>query len=730
MGNLNFIEQINEVSNRIKVKEQLLGKGLMMPFNPANSGSRKLMFSTQVEHKINLTKPEIPITQTGYEYRFGQHTSSLVIADQNYIVLEKIVKFTNDHYYLLVLGEDGVYKILERTPYEHLTETYGFLYDNKYIDSLKQNSVIKEGETVKKSTSYDEFNNRLDGVNLLATYTSNEYSKEDSIILNETAARKLSAPLLKTVQVIINDNDIPLNLYGDNDVYKSFPDIGEDIKDGILCALRREKIEECLFAQSSNRLKNLMMSDEKIILEGKVIDINIYCNKPEILNEYHFSQLKYYYNRHQDFVEDFVNKVGPIIESGKKCDYELQKLYYYCKKSLNGSQFIKDKLFSNTVIEFIVQEDRPAAKGDKISNRYGGKGVISLIIPDDQSPILDNGEVVEIQWNSSTCFNRENIGQLFEMEINHIGSRIIEYMNTRVLDFDQALEMYIKFISIISQDQGKEFKETLDKLDIDEKMRFIELVCQDKGIIISTRPMSDSMSIDKLRLLYKEFPFAVPHKMKVVQEDSNGNLRYIDARRPMICGRQYVYRLKQYAEEKFSAVSLSATNIKNENSRNSSKKNYKSAYSRTPIRFGEMETGDLLHLGVENVIINLMIHSSSPKGRRLAKKLLTDDPFNPNIVLDDESENRSVQILNAYLLTMGLELEFKKIPKNIVYPILRQVIQRPTTKEIKNVIYRINKNENFDTDKYLAETNNYFKPIITVFPIKRCKKGDKQNEQS
>ena len=53
MGNLNFIEQMKGVESRIKVKEQLLGKGLMMPFNPANSGSRKLMFSTQVEHKIN-----------------------------------------------------------------------------------------------------------------------------------------------------------------------------------------------------------------------------------------------------------------------------------------------------------------------------------------------------------------------------------------------------------------------------------------------------------------------------------------------------------------------------------------------------------------------------------------------------------------------------------------------------------------------------------------------------
>ena len=35
------------------------------------------------------------------------------------------------------------------------------------------------------------------------------------------------------IKVNINDNDIPLNLYGDFERYKSFPDLGEEIKDGL-----------------------------------------------------------------------------------------------------------------------------------------------------------------------------------------------------------------------------------------------------------------------------------------------------------------------------------------------------------------------------------------------------------------------------------------------------------------------------------------------------------------
>ena len=55
---------------------------------------------------------------------------------------------------------------------------------------------------------------------------------------------------------------------------------------------------------------------------------------------------------------------------------------------------------------------------------------------------------------------------------------------------------------------------------------------------------------------------------------SNGKIRYVCSRRPMVYGYQYIYRLKQYAEEKFSVTSLSATNVRNENSKSNSSNNY------------------------------------------------------------------------------------------------------------------------------------------------------------
>ena len=123
------------------------------------------------------------------------------------------------------------------------------------------------------------------------------------------------------------------------------------------------------------------------------------------------------------------------------------------------------------------------------------------------------------------------------------------------------------------------------------------------------------------------------------------------------------YKVKQYAEEKFSATSLSATNIRNENTKSRVKKDFRELYSNTPIRFGNMESQNMQHLNVEVVISNMMIHSLSPQGRRLVEQMYTGDPFNIDVKLDSDSKNRSAEIANTYLKTVGRKLVFLKKPK-------------------------------------------------------------------
>lgn len=712
MANLNFIEEIKAVKDRIRVKEELIGKGLMMPNNATNSGSRKIMYSTQIEHTLPLLRPEPPVLGTGYENRFGEFTSSFHKADADYKILAKIPKFDyipEHHYYLIVENlETGIHDIIERVSYEHITESYGFLYNTDYLDSKKVGDIISKGDTYLKSLAYDEYDNRQDGVNLITTYLSCEYTKEDGMIISIPAAIKLAAPLLKKVQVIINDNDISLNIYGGDELYKSFPNVKEHVTDGILCALRREKKEEALFTQAVSKLQEIILSDDTFCVQGEVIDINIFCNNPEMLESSTYcSQIKYYYDQHINTTRQLVGLVGSIKASGKKCSYDMDKMNYNAKRLLDGVQYIKDnKPFSNVIIEFIILEESLVSIGDKISNRYGGKGVVSLILPEDQMPQLENGQYVECIFNSSTCVNRENVGQLIEASLTHTGSKLIDYLKMNVLSTEEAIEMYLKYLDTIAPEQSREIMHYIGGLNSEEQKQLVDCIIN-SDVMISLQPLSDSLGVDDINRIYQTFPHMGQYKIKVPQKDSNGNVRFIETRRKLVVGKQYIYRLKQYAEEKFSAVSLSATNVKNENSRNSSKKTYKSIHAKTPIRFGEMETGDMIHMGAENVIINLMLHSVSPHGRRLAEELLTGDPFDINIQLDDMAKNRSVEILNAYLLTMGLELNFKKIPKK-KQPIFRQkiikFIDNPGRDNtgLKPIIWKVSPNEVVDPN-YINE---------------------------
>jgi hypothetical protein len=173
------------------------------------------------------------------------------------------------------------------------------------------------------------------------------------------------------------------------------------------------------------------------------------------------------------------------------------------------------------------------------------------------------------------------------------------------------------------------------------------------------------ITLDTLRRLYERFPFVQQAKVRVLQEDSNGNLRKVYAHRCLTAGFKHIYRLKQFAEEKFSAVSLAATNIRGENTKSKASKLHKILFSSTPVRFGEMEWEDLIHISaIEQLIQVLMLLSSSPGARRLCDKLLTGDPLDMDVKLDDKSSSRSAEIANAYLKTMGLKLVISKIPKD------------------------------------------------------------------
>lgn len=698
MDNFKFKQDLMKEVQRIEDPNDMLGRGLFMPSEPSNSGSRKQMASVQITHCMNLFDPEAPYLMTGRENKFADFSSALVKAKDDYQIVAKIKKFSfqtgtdGDHYYLIMYNtRTGIHELYERTSYEYILESYGYMYDNKFIDSLNPGDYIAKGEIIKKTTAYDDAGNRADGKNVLTMYISNEDTREDAVEISDELVEMYASPEIKPVTFIVNDNDILLNLYGDGHFYQSFPNIGETVNGCVLCAMRKEKKDQAIYSQSVGRLQEVLMSDEKFIAEGEVIDINIYCNNPAILERSHYNaQLLFYYQESMRVARELVAILDPLKYAGARFSPELQKLYSVQKDILAGKQFENDKgkAFTNVMIEIVVLNRNKVNVGDKFANRYGGKGCVSKIVPREEMPMLPDGRRVMLCFNTSGVPNRENAGQIFETSITMHSSQLISYLRQQknMSNRDKFLHV-IDFLDIVAPKMARAYSDLLEVMDYNEGFdsssnNYYEAVneCQLDQLVndilksdclnICQEPVTETMDLNKIKEILDTFPFMSQLRVLMPMRDSNDNLRFVPCRREMTVGYQYIYRMKQYASEKFSVTSLASTNMKNLPTRNSLKKTFKTLHASTPVSFNSMETFDLLHIGPEYVVCNLLLNSLSPHARRLTEQLTTGNPYDIDIKLDDSSSNRSVEILEAYLMVMGLEIKFMKKPKKIANPIL------------------------------------------------------------
>lgn len=660
--------------------DQMLGRSGLQICESLNSSSRKIMHSNQKKQAKCPKESEVPLAGTGIENRYGHMSSAFIRAEDSQEVLAKISRYSMypDHeYYLIIKNERNELNLVTRKICQHNTETFGFLWNNEFLDSLQEGDIIPKGKVYKKSTSFDEFENYKAGVNALATYASLPQTTEDPVIIREGFRKKLSSPEFKKIVVKLNDNDVFLNLYGDNDVYKAFPDLGEETKNGILCSIRKANSDNSAFTLSRDSLRNITISDETIVpKEGKVVDIKVYSNKQiapgredgELYNVFE-GQLRAYNDEENRFARQFVDAMTNYIHNKDyKLSYELEEMYYICQGRLEGKQFIEDgKISSNMVIEFLVYCDHVISIGDKLANRNGGKGVIADIWPDERMPKLPDGTPIDIIWDESTCVNRLNIAQLSELSINRIGRGILDFIDMNVLNAGEICDILEDFYEELSPSLAKFFRNTVESFESDqEAIIFIESFLHPsegpRGIYTSTLPITECVDFDKIRKIYEKFPYIKQEHLQVAIENSDGTYRYTWSNKPSTVGEQFIYILKQEAEEKHSATSASSTNIKDENSKSKESKEYRCAITKTPVKWGEMETMIFLHCSSETVVINAMLMSLSPRARRSVMDMLLGDPYHVDIHIDMDARNRSAEKVQAIMKAMGLRLKFKKIP--------------------------------------------------------------------
>lgn len=115
------------------------------------------------------------------------------------------------------------------------------------------------------------------------------------------------------------------------------------------------------------------------------------------------------------------------------------------------------------MVKVYIAKKRTISVGDKLAGRHGNKGVVSVIVPREDMPFLEEGTPVDIVLNPLGVPSRMNVGQILETALGlagrEIGKKVQEFLVDKGYDeIKKLLKQHLdeKLVDAIEKEQGKE----------------------------------------------------------------------------------------------------------------------------------------------------------------------------------------------------------------------------------------------------------------------------------
>jgi len=228
-------------------------------------------------------------------------------------------------------------------------------------------------------------------------------------------------PLVKThINQILNDEDHP---GGHNVVIALMSFLGYNMEDAVV--INKSSIERGLFWSYILRTYE---AEEKRYLGGQEDIIGI--PQPGIKG---YPGEDAYKHLPEDGIVDvetqlkkndvLIGKVSPLRFLGGLDQFTtgLENIRETSVRLKHGEGGIVDRVFitesaeGNKLVKVVVRDLKKPELGDKFASRHGQKGVIGLIIPQEDLPFTENGMIPDIVFNPHSIPSRMTIGQLLEI---------------------------------------------------------------------------------------------------------------------------------------------------------------------------------------------------------------------------------------------------------------------------------------------------------------------------
>ncbi len=684
----NLMQELYSKSDQLQGinKLALIGQG---DFSGANNVMRGAMNEKHHTQHLCIDKPEFPFIYEGKENVEGEHSSFYTkTMDKPYEIIKIVKKYDGllkgkSYFglYFLHSKEDDSYMVVERKEVENLTENFGFQYNNDYLDLSNEGDIIPPNTMVNASTSYDESGNVSIGVNARIIYAVHPAVQDDAIIVSESFAKRMTCNNVTSVTIPINENTVLLNLYGDDGKYQGLPNIGDVIENGIIAGTRNIKESRMFSDMRDSSLRNFNKQTDQVFYgKGEILDINIYCNNPNIKKNKVNQQIIEYYVGAKMFYSEVYKICKKIIKSGSKnIDPDIN---HWMRKAMNyldeQAQWVfNDNIFQNIMVEILIRKKENIKIGRKIVGRHGNKTVVCSIWKDDEMPYLTTEtykdeygvvqpkgvrERVDVITNPLAIINRTIPMVLYEGSVTFILDKVRKHMNT-LDDIDDQKNFLFDVLRILNPRYTKELEDIYESLSKRGKKEFIEesisidssgKLITSNGVYIRWEAFSKDINWrDAIIEIYKKYGDIIKPYNIFIPKKKWGRDIYIGQD---CIGYQYIMMLKQSGEKGFSVRASGSISDESLPEKSHDNKIGKSWKSEKPIRFGEYETPNFMIITDPNdFALITALYRTSIDGRRWMYEAILSDDGDYNI--PDDFTSRSAEILQVYLKSLGIRME-------------------------------------------------------------------------
>ncbi len=359
-----------------------------IPFLEHDDATRALMGANMQRQAMPLLKTEAPFIGTGVEHIAAKDSGVCIIAKADgivdYVDAKKIV-IAN------AKGKDTYYLA-------------NFELANSSICSHQRPIVrvgdkVKMGDIIADGNSCDNGELALGKNVVVAFMTFNGYNYEDAVILNENLVKddKYTSLHLEDYEMQCRETKL-----GPEEITRDIPNVSEEAKknldeNGIVTIGTEVKEGDILVGKVTPKGMAELSSEEKLL--------------------------------HAIFGEKTREVRDTSLRVPHGGDGIVHDIKIYSRKD-------NDELpagVSKVIRVYIIQK-RKIQVGDKMSGRHGNKGVISLILPQEDMPYLPDGRPVDIMLNPQGVPSRMNLGQILELHMGMAAKKLGVHIATPVFD--------------------------------------------------------------------------------------------------------------------------------------------------------------------------------------------------------------------------------------------------------------------------------------------------------